>query len=108
MTAFRLIEKTEAHDSLATHKELWAAAMERRENPSIDFDGILAGMIATGRVLMLPAGTELILTGRATAMSTEVSIPGRDGTWCIANFAVKQAGIPVPPVDDSYLREQLP
>ena len=111
LQSFRLVEASYAHDSLQTCKDLWVKAWEGRQGECSDpgeFQRLLRLSGLRGSTRPLPAGTEVMLTGRATGMVSEVIIPGCPGTWNIPNEALKKAGLEPPPINDSYLQEQLP
>jgi len=100
--SFHLSDRTYLHASYAVERELFVAAMLAKSGEPNNFERLLSFLIANGQVLILPAGSEVTLTGRADNLSAEVRVKPFPGAWRIPRKAVEAAGISPPPADPKY------
>jgi hypothetical protein len=112
MISFRLTERAYAYDTLQTHRALWINGLQSKSQS--EFKALLEDSIKHGHTVDLPAGTLVTLTGRASGVVCEVWIlglvdgPRYRGKWSLASVHVERAGVPLPPTDEAWLREQFP
>ena len=102
---FSLVDKSVAHDSLETFRDMWVALMLQHTEGGQGFDTLRNQYLAQGRIKVLVPGTVVTLTGRNSGMAVEVTIKDIPGKWCVPVQALKDANIPVPPLDNAYLNE---
>ncbi len=76
------------------------------EDGTDNFDRLLFNHMRHGRVIEVPAGTIMTMTGRVTGMAVEVTIAYQRGNWSIPARPVRAAGITLPPNDPDYIMEE--
>lgn len=94
---FRLARRTVAVDSLRLDRELFSAAMAARSGQQADWQSLWSVAKAQNRVLELPPGTRVTVTGKATGIRGQVTVHGIQGTWWISAEDFNLAKIPLPP-----------
>jgi hypothetical protein len=100
-TTFVLRQDEQIFDSIDTHRELWSKLSDRAA-----LARAFASAMAAGNVLKVKSGTRLTLTGKATGIVTEVTVPRLPGKWWISNKVLQETGVKVPPVDIQYYNRE--
>jgi hypothetical protein len=100
-TGFVLSRDEQIFDSVNTHRDIWTKLSDRSA-----LNRAFAKAVASGHIVTIKAGTRLKLTGKATGMITEVTVPNLAGKWWIANKILKEEGVKVPTMDIQYYNKQ--